>query len=96
MSCIFVQLLPEKYRKVLAMESRILRKNRRVVLFIREAIEKLAQFQNATENEKNGEKIENTQQKNKKSSLFLMEKNGYEILEGMHPGTSPGKTKTEK
>ena len=27
-SCIFGQLLPEKYRKVLAMESRILRKNR--------------------------------------------------------------------
>ena len=45
-----------------------------VVLFTREAIEKLAQFQNPTENEKNG----------------------YEILEAMHPGTSSGKTKTEK
>ena len=42
------------------MDSRILRKNRVIVLFTREAIEKLAQFQNATENEKNGEKIENT------------------------------------
>ena len=57
MSCIFGQLLPKKYRKVLAMESRILRKNSVVVLFTREAIEKLAQFQNATENEKNGDKI---------------------------------------
>ena len=60
MSCIFGHLLPGKYRKVLAMESRILRKNKGVVLFTREAIEKLTQFQNATENEKNGEKIENT------------------------------------
>ena len=65
-------------------------------MFTREAIEKLDQFQNATENEKNGEKIENTAANNKKSSLFLMEKNRYKILEGMHPGTSPGKTKTEK
>ena len=49
------------------MESRILRKNRgRVVLFTREAIEKLAQFQNATENEKNGEKIENAAAKEQK------------------------------
>ena len=47
------------------MESRILRKNRGIVLFTREAIEKLAQFQNATENEKNGEKIENTAAKEK-------------------------------
>ena len=60
MFCIFRKLLPEKYRKVLAMESRILRKNRGVVLLTRKAIEKLAQFQNATENEKNGEKIEYT------------------------------------
>ncbi len=60
MSCVFGQLLPGKYRKVLAIESRILRKNRGVVvLFTREAIEKLDQFQNATANEKNGEKIEN-------------------------------------
>ena len=65
-------------------------------MFTREAIEKLAQFQNTTENEKNGKKIRILQQKNKESSLFMMEKNGYEILEGMHPGTSPGKTKTEK
>ena len=72
MSCIFGQLLPEKYIKVLAMESRILRKNSVVVLFTREAIEKLAQFHNTTGNEKNG----------------------YEILERMHPGTSSGKTKT--
>ena len=71
MSCIFGQLLPEKYRKVLAMESRILRKNRgRVVLFTREAIEKLAQFQNATENEKNGEKIENTAAKEQEIFTF--------------------------
>ena len=59
MSCIFGQLLPEKYRKVLAMESRILRKNRGIFLFTREAIEKIAQFQKATENEKNGESIGN-------------------------------------
>ena len=36
-----------------------------IVLFTREAIEKLAQFQNATENEKNGGKIENTAAKEK-------------------------------
>ena len=70
MSCIFGQLLPEKYRKVLAMESRILRKNRWIVLFTREAIEKLAQFQNATENEKNGEKIENTAAKEQEIFTF--------------------------
>lgn len=70
MSCNFEQLLPEKYRKVLAMESRILRKNRGVVLFTREAIEKLAQFQNATENEKNGEKIENTAAKEQEIFTF--------------------------
>ena len=70
MSCIFGQLLPEKYRIVLAMESRILRKNRGVVLFTREAIEKLAQFQNATENEKNGEKIENTAAKEQEIFTF--------------------------
>ena len=72
MSCIFGQLLPEKYRKVLAMESRILRKNRgEVVLFTREAIEKLAQFQNATENEKNGEKIENAAVKRSRNLHFF-------------------------
>ena len=60
MSCVFGQLLPGKYRIVLAVESRILRKNRGLFLFTREAIEELPQFQNATENEKNGEKIENT------------------------------------
>jgi len=43
-SCIYGQLLTEKYRKVLAMESRILRKTSVVVLFTREAIEKLPQF----------------------------------------------------
>ena len=59
-------------------------------MFTREAIEKLAQFQNATENEKNGEKIENAAAK----EIFTF--SNYEILEGMHPGTSPGKTKTEK
>jgi len=69
-SCIFGQLLPEKYRKVLAMESRILRKNRGVVLLTRKAIEKLAQFQNATENEKNGEKIENTAAKEQEIFTF--------------------------
>ena len=53
------------------MESRILRKNRGVVvLFTREAIEKLAQFQNATENEKNGEKIENTAAKEQEIFTF--------------------------
>ena len=70
MSCIFGQLLPEKYRKVLAMESRILRKNRGIVLLTREAIEKLAQFQNATENEKNGEKIENIAAKEQETFTF--------------------------
>ena len=70
MFCIFRKLLPEKYRKVLAMESRILRKNRGVVLFTREAIEKLAQLQNATENEKNGEKIENTAAKEQEIFTF--------------------------
>ena len=70
MSCIVGQLLPEKYRKVLAMESRILRKNRGVVLLTRKAIEKLAQFQNATENEKNGEKIENTAAKEQEIFTF--------------------------
>ena len=70
MSCIIGQLLPEKYRKVLAMESRILRKNRGVVLLTRKAIEKLAQFQNATENEKNGEKIENTAAKEQEIFTF--------------------------
>ena len=52
------------------MESRILRKNRWIVLFTREAIEKLAQFQNATENEKNGEKIENTAAKEQEIFTF--------------------------
>ena len=52
------------------MESRILRKNRRVVLFTREVIEKLAQFQTATENEKNGEKIENTAAKEQEIFTF--------------------------
>ena len=70
MSCIFGQLLPEKYRKVLAMKSRVLRKNRVVVLFTREAIEKLAQFQNATENEKNVDKIENTAAKEQEIFTF--------------------------
>ena len=70
MSCIFEQLLPEKYRKVLAMESRVLRKNRGLVLFTRKAIEKLAQFQNTTENEKNGEKIENTAAKEQEFFTF--------------------------
>ena len=41
------------------MESIILRKNSVIDLFTREVIEKLGQYQNATENEKNGEKIEN-------------------------------------
>ena len=70
MSCIVGQLLPEKYRKVLAMESRVLRKNRMIVLFTRQAIEKLAQFQNAIENEKNGEKIENTAAKEQEIFTF--------------------------
>ena len=52
------------------MESRILRKNMGVVLFTREAIEKLAKFQNATENEKNGEKIENTAAKEQEIFTF--------------------------
>ena len=52
------------------MESRILRKNSVVVLFTREAIEKLDQFQNATENEKNGEKIENTAAKEQEIFTF--------------------------
>ena len=74
-----------------------MRKNREVVLFTREAIEKLAQLRRMQQKMRNMErKLRIRQQKNKKSSLFLMEKNGYEILEGMHPGTSPGKTKTEK
>lgn len=74
------------------MESRILRKNRWIVLFTREAIEKLAQFQNATENEKNEEKIENAAAKGQEIFTF----SNYEILEVMHPRNSPGKTKTEK
>ena len=78
------------------MESIILRKNRVIALFTRESIEKLPQFQNATENEKNGEKIENTSAKEQEIFTFSDGKNGYEILEGMHPETSPGKTKTEK
>ena len=41
-----------------------------IVLFTREAIEKLAQFQNATENEKNGEKIENTATKEQEIFTF--------------------------
>ena len=60
-------------------------------MFTREAIEKLAQFQNATENEKNGEKIENTAAKEQEIFTFSDGKNGYEILEGMHHGTSPVK-----
>ena len=52
------------------MESRILGKNREIILFTREAIEKLAQFQNATENEKNGEKIENTAAKEQEIFTF--------------------------
>jgi len=47
-------------------------------------------------NEKNGEKIENTSAKEQEIFTFSDGKNGYEILEGMHPETSPGKTKTEK
>ena len=70
MSCIYGQLLPEKYRKVLAMESRIFRKYSGVVLFAREAIEKLAQFHNATGNEKNGKKIENTAAKEQEIFTF--------------------------
>ena len=41
-------------------------------------------------------KLKIRQQKNKNSSLFMMKKKGYELLEGMHPGNSPGKTNTEK
>ena len=52
------------------MENRILKKNRGLVLFTRETIEKLAQFQNATENEKNGEKIENTTAKEQEIFTF--------------------------
>ena len=52
------------------MESRILRKNRGIVLFTREAIEKLSQFQNTTENEKNGKKIENTAAKEQEIFTF--------------------------
>ena len=52
------------------MESKILRKNRGVVLFTCEAIEKLAQFQNTTENGKNGEKIENTAAKEQEIFTF--------------------------
>ena len=70
MSCVFGQLLPEKYRKVLAIDSRILKKNRVVVLFTREAIEKLTKFQNATENETKGEKIENTEKKEQEIFTF--------------------------
>ena len=66
-------------------------------MFTHEAIEKLAQFRRMQQKmRKMGRKLRIRQQKNKKSSLFLMEKNGYEILEEMHPETSPGKTKTEK
>ena len=43
-------------------------------MFTREAIEKLVQFQNETENEKNEEKIENVVAKDKKSTLFLIMK----------------------
>ena len=70
MSCIFGELLPGKYRKVLAMGSRILRKNKGVVLFTRQAIEKMVQFPNTTENEKNGEKIENTAAKEQEIFTF--------------------------
>ena len=52
------------------MESRILGKNREIILFTREAIEKLAQFQNATENEKNVDKIENTAAKEQEIFTF--------------------------
>ena len=78
------------------MESRILRKKSVIVLFAREAIEILASSRMQHKMRKMERKLRIRQQKNKKSSLFLMEKNGDEILEGMHPGTSPGKTKTEK
>ena len=50
------------------MESRILRKNKGVVLFTRKAIEKMVQFPNTTENEKNGGKVENTAAK--KQDIF--------------------------
>ena len=53
------------------MESKILRKNRGgSFVYTCEAIEKLAQFQNATENEKNGEKIENTAAKEQEIFTF--------------------------
>ena len=52
------------------MENRILRKNKVLVLFTREAIEILAQFQNATENENNGEKIENAAAKEQEIFTF--------------------------
>ena len=39
-------------------------------MFTREAIEKLTQFQNATENEKNGEKIENAAAKEQEIFTF--------------------------
>ena len=61
-------------------------------MFTHEAIEKLIQFQNATENEKNEEKIENAAAKGQEIFTF----SNYEILELMHPGNSPGKTKTKK
>jgi len=41
-------------------------------------------------------KLRKRQQKNKKYSSFQMEKNGYEILDKIHPGNSPCKTKMEK
>ena len=47
-------------------------------------------------NEKNGEKIENTAAKKQEIFTFSDGEKRYEILEGMHPRTSPGKTKTEK
>ena len=46
-------------------------------------------------NEKNGEKIENTSAKEQEIFTFSDGENGYEILEGVHHGTSPVKTKTE-
>ena len=61
------------------MKRRLLRKTG-TVLFKREAIEILAQFQNATENEKNGEKIENAAAKEQEIFTFSDGKNGYEIL----------------
>ena len=47
-----------------------MRKYRGIVLFTREAIEKLSQFQNTTENEKNGKKIENTAAKEQEIFTF--------------------------